>query len=99
MEEESGDGIREALASMKAGREWDRANPSNPVCLGCQRRERLEDLTEGLCIECEDSILFLNTGCRFGKIPCCGNDDCRLPFAPDELARLEEIARLRKTEG
>jgi hypothetical protein len=99
MGEESGGGVEEALARMKAAREWDRANPANPVCPGCLRRERPDNFTDVVCFECEDTILFLKTGCRFGKTPCCGNEDCRLPFDPDELARLEEIARLRETKG
>lgn len=81
MEHSSIDG---ALAAMKAEREWDRANPENPVCPGCNRRYPPEDLKEVACFECLDVALFLRTGCFFGKSPCCGNEDCKLPLLDEE---------------
>lgn len=73
-----------ALARIRAEREWDRANPDNPVCPGCGRRDTPENLKEVACIECHDTALFIRTGCRFGKSPCCGNDDCKLPLLEEE---------------
>jgi hypothetical protein len=81
-----GDAIDAALQRMKAQREWDRVNPDNPVCPGCSRRDTSDDLSLGVCAECQDTARHLATGCRFGKTPCCGNEDCRLPLEPSEDA-------------
>lgn len=65
-----------ALRGWKEDREWDRANPENPTCEGCRRRDKAANLIDGLCAECCDDVLFLETGCRFGKVPCCKSDFC-----------------------
>lgn len=30
------------------------------------------------CPQCMDDAIYMRTGCRYGLIPCCGNDDCKL---------------------
>ncbi|MGA5598492.1 hypothetical protein ACPCSE_30080 [Streptomyces cellulosae] len=78
--------ITDALERMRADRQWARANPANPVCDGCNRRDEPGSLVHGFCPECRDTLASLKTGCRFGREPCCGSDDCRMPLAPDEEA-------------
>ena len=72
--------ITEALQQLKHQRQWDRANPVNPVCVGCDRRDIPEYIDRGFCAECRDTLLFLKTGCRFGLSPCCGSEDCHMPL-------------------
>ena len=88
--------ISDALAKMQAGREWDRANPANPVCPGCGRRDIPENLAKVICIECQDTVLFLETGCRFGERPCCGEEDCKLPLLDEERDRILLLIEQRK---
>jgi hypothetical protein len=88
--------IDDALAAVKATREWGRANPANPVCPGCGRRDTPENLTKVICIECQDTVLFLETGCRFGKRPCCGEGECNLPLLDEEKNRILLLIEQRK---
>lgn len=76
--------ISDRLEQMRAARQWDRVNPDNDPCSGCSRRERPDRLVRGFCAECRDTLVFLMTGCRFGRRPCCGSMDCVLPLDPDE---------------
>ena len=80
MTEEGEAEIPAALERMRRYRQWVRANPDNPICEGCSRREESGKLTHNFCPECQDTLLFLKTGCRFGRSPCCGSDDCQLPL-------------------
>lgn len=72
---------REALDRMKEGREWERANPENPVCPQCNRRDEPSKIVYPLaldgtlvCGECADNETWLATGCRFGQLDCDHND-------------------------
>jgi hypothetical protein len=73
-----------ALGRHKAKRDWDRANPVNPICAGCDRRDDPDNLLHGFCAECRDTLLLLKTGCRFALSPCCGSEVCRAPLEPHE---------------
>jgi len=93
MSEQPNSAIAAALERMRANREWARANPENPVCEGCNRREQPDNLTHGFCPECQDTLVFLKAGCRFGRTPCCGSDDCRFPLLGAQEEGLEALYR------
>lgn len=76
------DSITARLQGILELRQWDRANPENPVCPGCNRREnparmyaRLDG--ERVCAECKDDETQRLTGCRFG-MDDCNHTDCKL---------------------
>lgn len=75
---------RDAFDRMKSDRQWARANPENPVCPACNRREEVSKINHPLvldgtlvCAECADDEIWLATGCRFGQLDC-DHDDCKL---------------------
>lgn len=73
---------RKAFDHMVADRQWQRANPENPICPGCKRREEAAKINyprilDGtlVCAECADDEVWRATGCRFGQFDC-DHDDC-----------------------
>jgi hypothetical protein len=85
--------ITNRLNAIKAESEWSRANPENSPCRGCNRREVAEKLTSGICAECQDTVNYLRTGCRFENASGCSHPDCRMPLDPDEYPLVEMFQR------
>lgn len=76
--------INQRLLAIKEQREWDRVNPDNPICPGCDRREHparmihTSSITGSkICPECLDDEFQLLTGCRWGEFNC-HHDDCKV---------------------
>ena len=57
--------IKHAFAAMPAQR-----------CERCRRPRKLFVAERGMCAECCDDVLQLETGCRFGDATC-DHEDCR----------------------
>jgi hypothetical protein len=85
--------ITRRLGRIKAENEWIRANPENPSCRGCNRRELADKLTGGICVECQDTVNYLRTGCRFAETSGCTHPDCQMPLDPDEYPLVEMFNR------
>lgn len=88
------DSARRALKAHKEYREWVRANPENPVCPGCNRREEQTNLIwevygRMVCSECADDQIELETGCRFGMSPC-PHEDCKISVTSNVLEWKEQ---------
>lgn len=71
--------IEQTLADMTANAEWQRVNPDNPICNGCNRRTNALQMilvdSVLMCAECADDKLESDTGCRFGEANCL-HPDC-----------------------